>query len=110
MKPSRSISKQEAENYINSLQLNYDQLKMLKAIHILIQIYDDNNRREMEKKFNDFETSVKKYCEELIGDHLISTDDMINKFFGIWYRKNKIPDEVHTSIEQLTQKIKCIKM
>lgn len=99
----------EAENYIKSLQLDIDQLKMLRAIHILIQIYDDHNRREIEIKFTDFEVSIKKYCEGLINGHLSSTDDMINKFFGIWYRNNKLPDELHSSLEQLVQKIKNMK-
>ena len=99
----------EAESYIKSLQLDIDQLKMLRAIHVLIQIYDNHNRREMEEKFTDFEVSIKKYFAELINGHLVSADDMINKFYGIWYRDYKLPSEIHSSLEQLVQNIKSMK-
>jgi len=102
-------AEQEAQNYIESLELSQEQLKMIKAMHVLIQIYTRNNREYMEKRFDDFELSLKQYFEKMIGDHRGAIDDMLNKFLGEWYTKNMVPMKLKVSMENLIERIKYIK-
>jgi len=102
-------AEQEAQNYIESLELSQEQLKVLKAIHVLIQIYTRNNREYMEKRFGDFEVSMKQYFDKMIGGHRSAMDDILNKFLGEWYTKNMVPMKLTSSMEKLIYKIKYMK-
>ena len=102
-------AEQEAQNYIESLELGQEQLKVLKAMHVLIQIYTRSNREYMEKRFDDFELSLKQYVEKTVGDHRSAMDDTLNKFLGEWYTKNMVPAKFKASMENLTDKMRYMK-
>jgi hypothetical protein len=102
-------AEQEARNYIESLELSQEQLKMIKAMHVLIQIYTRSNREYMEKRFDDFEVSLKRYFEKMIGDHRGAMDDVLNKFLGEWYTKNMVPAKLNISMKNLIERIKYMK-
>ncbi len=102
-------AEQEAQNYIGSLELSQEQLKILKAMNVLIQIYTRRNREYMEKRFDDFEVSVKQYFEKMIGNHRGAMDNVLNKFLGEWYTKNMVPMKLKSSMENLIERIKYMK-
>ena len=102
-------AEQEAQNYIESLELSQEQLKIVKAMNVLIQIYTRRNREYMEKRFDDFEVSIKQYFEKMIGDHLGAMDDVLNKFLGEWYMKNMVSVKLKVSMENLIERIKYMK-
>lgn len=107
MQNTNTISaEQEAQNYIESLDLSPEQLKILRSMNILIQIYSANNKKDMDKRFELLESSMRHYFEQLIGEHINSMDDVLNKYMGEWYRKNIVPEKLKVSMEHLTDKIK----
>lgn len=109
MQTNNTSTKQEALNYIESLELTPGEMKILKALNILIQLYTENNKKQMDKRFADLEVSLRQYFEQMIGDHRNSMDDVLNKYMGEWYRKNMVARELHESMRNLTERIKCMK-
>lgn len=109
MQTNNTSKRQEVVNYIVSLKLTTEQMKILKAVDMLIHLYTEDSRKQMDRRFEELEASLRKYFEQMTVEHLNSVNDVLNKFMGEWYLKNMIPKELNESMKNLTERIKYVK-
>lgn len=92
-----------ARKKIEALGLAEEESRMIDAIDILMRQYSENSTEDREKRFENFERSIKPYFEEMISEHLVSINTGLNQFLGQLQKEHITPQELKKSIEDLMQ-------